>query len=96
MPVFIDLALDDESLKLGFEVWLAGARSRAKERDFDPVAFRKIDEKTLSEWHERRLLAAYDLVSWREITGATYSDAAIASWLWPDSGVLADGSVAFP
>ena len=91
IPVFVDLSLDDETLMYNFKFWLEIQRSAAIEGGFKPGSFKKIDEETLLEWQQKRLLAACDLMNWRELSGARYSDAAIASWLWPDSGPLSDG-----
>jgi hypothetical protein len=91
-PVFVDLALDDETLKAHFELWLRIQRALAAERGFEASAFKKVDADVLTDWHQKRLLAAFDLMNWREVSGVRYSDAAIARWLWPDSGPLSDGT----
>ena len=91
IPVFVDLALDDDTLAEHFKLWLGIQRDAARKNGFMPGAFKRIDESTLAEWHDKRLLAACDLMNWREVSGAHYSDAAIARWLWPDSGPLSDG-----
>lgn len=93
LPVTVDLSLDDKSLVLHFEIWLSMVRAGMKEQGSDELSAPiTITHDALDRWHAARVLAAYDLLSWREISGATYSDAAISGWLWPDSGALSDGT----
>lgn len=83
LPVVVDLTWDDESLLTSFEIWLAGARATAEEAGikFFPKA---IDQSTFAHWHTYQVLGAFDLFTWRDISGDHYTDAAIAAWLWPD------------
>lgn len=89
-PVMVNLALDDATLKEDFELWLSVMRDRITE-EAGPIRLHKIDHDFLEKCHAMRVLAAFDLLTWRELTNATYTDAAIASWLWPDTGPLSDG-----
>lgn len=91
IPVTVDLALDDKTLLEHFQFWLNVQRTFAKERGIDTM-FPLINEEALQHWHKFRLLAAYDLLTWREISGATYTDAQIAASLWPDVGPMAEGA----
>jgi len=81
MPVSIDIEQDDETLKLAFEVWLAGVRSVRGE------APKPIDQKDFEEWGMYQILAVFDLDIWASIHGHKFTDNLIASALWPDSDV---------
>jgi hypothetical protein len=91
VPVLVDLSLDDSLLKKHFDFWLKFQRLAIKERGINAEGTALKDD-SLTKWHNFRVLAAYDLQAWREISGAKYSDASIAAWLWPDEGDLADNS----
>jgi hypothetical protein len=91
LPVMVNIALDDATLKEHFQIWLAVMRAQVNQ-EAGPTRLHKIDQDFLEKCHALRVLAAFDLLTWRDLTGATYTDAAIASWLWPDSGPLSDGT----
>jgi hypothetical protein len=91
LPVLVNLALDDVTLKGHFDIWLRAMRDLLA-KAAGPTRLHRIDEDFLERCHSMRVLAAFDLLTWRELTGATYSDALIATWLWPDDGPLSDGT----
>jgi hypothetical protein len=91
LPVMVNLALDDATLKEHFDAWLNMMREQII-RAAGPIRIHRIDDDFLDRCHAMRVIAAFDLINWRALSGATYSDAAIASWLWPDSGPLSDGT----
>lgn len=93
LPVMVNLALDDATLRSHFDVWLRIVRDQIAQAS-GPCKIHRIDDGFLERCHVMRVLAAFDLMTWRSLTGATYTDAAIATWLWPDSGPLSDGSFA--
>lgn len=93
LPVMVNLALDDATLRSHFDVWLRMMRNQIIEAA-GPIKIHRIDDAFLERCHAMRVLAAFDLLTWRNLTGATYPDAAIASWLWPDAGPLSDGTFA--
>lgn len=91
LPVMVNIALDDATLKEHFQIWLGMMRHQISE-EAGPLRLHRIDDDFLERCHAMRVLAAFDLITWRELSGVTYSDALIASWLWPDSGPLSDGT----
>jgi hypothetical protein len=93
LPVMVNLALDDSTLRSHFDVWLRIVRDQLALAS-GPCKIHRIDDAFLERCHLMRVLAAFDLITWRNLTGATYTDAAIATWLWPDTGPLSDGSFA--
>jgi hypothetical protein len=91
IPVLVDLALDDKTLLDHFKFFLDVQRGFAKEQGID-TTLPLINEEAFQHWHKFRLLAAYDLLTWREVSGARYTDAQIAASLWPDIGPMAEGA----
>ena len=81
VPLTIDITQDDETLKLAFQVWLAGTRAIVGQ------AKRPIGEKEFSEWKEYRILQVFDLEFWGRLNGLRYSDSLLARVLWPDAEV---------
>ncbi len=81
--VAVDLSLDAKTLKRQFAEWLTHAQ---KSQGIKPSRLDQgpITADTLQYWNKYRVLAAYDLMEWRKLTGSTYTDSAIAAWLWPD------------
>lgn len=81
--VAVDLSLDDKTLTRHFSEWLKVAR---ESEGLQRRRLRKsaITTQTLQHWNDSMVLAAYDLMEWRKLTRSTYSDSAIAAWLWPD------------
>lgn len=77
VPLTVDITQDDETLKLAFSVWLAGARQLIG------GAKAPIGEKDFNAWKEYGLLQLFDLDFWGRINGLRYSDALIADLLWP-------------
>jgi Family of unknown function (DUF6387) len=84
VPLTIDLTQDDETLKLAFQVWLAGAREILGQ------AKRPIGDKEFVEWKEYGILQVFDLEFWGRLNGLRYSDALLAKMLWPDAEVDAE------
>jgi hypothetical protein len=84
VPLTIDLTQDDETLKLAFQVWLAGARGILGQ------AKRPIGDKEFVEWKEYGILQVFDLEFWGRLNGLRYSDALLAKVLWPDAEVDAE------
>lgn len=76
-PVMVDLDQDDETLKLAFEVWLAGVR------DTLGPAPKPIGEKDFRAWEKYGVLPAFDLYFWSRIHDIKFSDALIANAIWP-------------
>jgi hypothetical protein len=85
VPVMIDLDVDDKSLLGVFDIWLKLARSH-----LDETAPKRIDERAIERFRRFGVLAAFDLRFWAEINGLTYTDAFIATKLWPDSATDVD------
>lgn len=83
LPVTIDLSWDDKSLLTSFKVWLAGARAEAEKAGFKFLS-KPIGNDALSNWHTYQVLGAFDLLTWRDLSGECYTDATVAAWLWPD------------
>lgn len=79
VPVSIDITQDDESLKAAFEFWLAGLRCSQNE----PPP-KTADKKEMQRWQAFRLLPAFDLNLWGEVTGHRFTDAFMGHALWPD------------
>jgi len=79
----VDLSLDAKTLKRQFADWLKEAQ---KSQGIKPSRLDQgpITQETLQYWNRYRVLAAFDLMEWRKLTGSTYPDSAIAAWLWPD------------
>lgn len=82
--VAVDLSLDDKTLTRHFSEWLKLAREGEGLKS-SRLRSSPITSQTLQHWNDYRVLAAYDLMQWRKIAGSTYSNGAIAAWLWPDS-----------
>jgi Family of unknown function (DUF6387) len=81
VPLTIDITQDDETLKLAFEVWLAGARAVLG------PAKRPIGDREFSEWKEYGILQVFDLEFWGRLNGLRYSDSLLAKVLWPNAEV---------
>jgi hypothetical protein len=79
VPLTIDITQDDETLKLAFGIWLAGARQILG------GAKAPIGDKDFRAWKEYGLLQIFDLDFWGQLRGVRYSDALIAELLWPDA-----------
>jgi hypothetical protein len=84
IPLTIALTQDDETLKLAFQVWLAGARAILGQ------AKRPIGDKEFVEWKEYAVLQVFDLEFWGRLNGLRYSDSLLARVLWPDAEVDAE------
>lgn len=80
-PVVVDLDQDDETLKLAFEIWLAGVRSKTGE------APKPVSKKDFEHWKKYGLLPVFDLLFWAELNQFKYTDALIANAVWPDTYV---------
>lgn len=80
-PVVVDLDQDDETLKLAFEIWLAGVRSKIGE------APKPVSKKDFEYWKKYGLLPVFDLLFWAELNELKYTDALIANAVWPDTFV---------
>jgi hypothetical protein len=79
VPLTIDVTQDDETLKLAFSIWLAGARQILG------GAKTPIGDKDFKAWKEFGLLQVFDLDFWGQLHGVRYSDALIADLLWPEA-----------
>lgn len=79
VPLTIDVTQDDETLKLAFSIWLAGAR------EILGGGKAPIGDKDFKAWKEYGLLQVFDLDFWGQLRGVRYSDALIAELLWPDA-----------
>lgn len=84
LPLTIDLTQDDETLKLAFQVWLAGTR------EIIGQARRPIGNKEFLEWKEYGILQVFDLGFWGQLNGLRYSDSLLAKVLWPNAEVDAE------
>jgi hypothetical protein len=84
VPLTIDITQDDETLKLAFQVWLAGARAILGQ------VKRPIGDKEFAEWREYGILQVFDLEFWGRLNGFRYSDALLAKVLWPHAEVDAE------
>lgn len=84
VPLTIDLTQDDETLKLAFQVWLAGTR------EIIGKAKRPIGDKEFVEWREYGILQVFDLDFWGQLNGLRYSDSLLAKVLWPNVEVDAE------
>ncbi|MGF6591028.1 hypothetical protein ABIE20_001213 [Pseudomonas sp. 2835] len=82
VPITVDLDADDETLKLAFEVWLAGVRSEENAR-----FKRSVTADDFKKWHKFRVLAAFDLYQWAEIYGVRLTNTQIANALFPPDAV---------
>lgn len=81
IPVVVDLDQDDETLKMAFEIWLAGVRSEIG------GAPKPVSEKDFESWKKYGLLPVFDLLFWAELNELKYTDALIANAVWPDTHV---------
>ncbi len=79
VPLTVDITQDDETLKLAFSIWLAGARNLLG------AAKVPIGEKDFQAWKEYGLLQVFDLEFWGKLHGIRYSDALIAGAIWPNA-----------
>lgn len=84
VPLTIDITQDDETLKLAFQVWLAGTRAIVGQ------AKHPIGDKDFSEWKEYGILQVFDLEFWGRLNGLRYSNSLLARILWPDAEVDAE------
>lgn len=78
VPIVVDLDHDDDTLYIAFKVWLAGARRCLENRATQPIG-----GKEFAKWKQFGLLPAFDLLFWRQATGAPLTDTAIANGIWP-------------
>jgi len=80
-PVMVDLDHDDQTLELAFKVWLAGARGVLNQK-----APHSVGDKETAKWAKFGLLSAFDLLFWSHAADQPYTDAYVASLIWPDTG----------
>ncbi|MGV8862881.1 MAG: DUF6387 family protein [Pseudomonas sp.] len=82
IPITVDLDSDDETLKLSFSIWLAGARDEINNR-----FKRSFNDEDFQKWHKFKILAAFDLYQWAEINGVRLTNTQIANALFPPESV---------
>lgn len=82
IPITVDLDSDDETLKLSFSIWLAGARD-----EFNNRFKRSFNEEDFQKWHKFKILAAFDLYQWAEINNIRLTNTQIANALFPPDSV---------
>ena len=80
-PSSIDLDQDDETLKLSFEVFLAGVR------DSLGPAKRAFDYRDFGDWRRYGVLQVFDLQLWARLSDSRYTDSLLARTIWPDEDV---------
>ncbi|PWY39825.1 hypothetical protein DK261_19405 [Pseudomonas sp. RW409] len=73
---------DDETLKLSFSIWLAGARDEINNR-----FKRSFNDEDFQKWHKFKILAAFDLYQWAEINNVRLTNTQIANALFPPDSV---------
>jgi hypothetical protein len=78
IPITVDLDNDDETLKVAFGIWLAGARS-----EFNNAFKRSFNDEDFQKWHKFRILAAFDLYQWAELNSVRFTQTQIANALFP-------------
>lgn len=78
IPISINLDADDETLKLAFSIWLAGARAQL-ERNVKKAP----DASDFARWQKFKILAVFDLYQWAELYGVRLTHAQIANSIWP-------------
>lgn len=78
IPITVDLDNDDETLKLAFSIWLAGARS-----EFGNTFKRSFNDEDFQKWHKFKILAAFDLYQWAELNSVRFTHTQIANALFP-------------
>jgi len=84
VPLTIDITQDGETLKLAFQIWLAGTRAIVGQ------AKHPIGDKDFSEWKEYGILQVFDLDFWGRLNGLRYSNSLLARILWPGAEVDAE------
>lgn len=77
-PVVLDLTQDDETLKLAFDIFLAGIRETLG------AAPKPVSHKDFEDWKTYGILPVFDLVFWGELHNIKFTDTLIANFLWPD------------
>ncbi len=82
VPITVDLDSDDETLKLSFSIWLAGARDEANNR-----FKRSFNDDDFQKWHKFKIFAAFDLYQWAEINDVRLTNTQIANALFPPESV---------
>jgi len=80
IPLLVDLDHDDKTLKFAFDIWLAAARDELKEKAHQPIG-----DKDFEKWKRFGLLPAFDLMFWSRITQSIYTEAFMATAIWPDN-----------
>ena len=86
VPLMVNINSDNRTLTKSFSRWLKEIRrlgGSKKHRPFNGSDF--------SNWHRYRILPAFDLLHWRALTASLYTDAMIATVLWPGGSDSADG-----
>jgi hypothetical protein len=83
--LMVDLDYDDQTLELGFKVWLAGIRHLLDEKAPQPIG-----DKDFAKWTRFGLLPAFDLLFWSRVTNTRYTDAFMAKAVWPDTADVAE------
>lgn len=78
VPITVDLDSDDETLKLAFSIWLAGARSELSNRFKKPFT-----QEDYQKWRKLQILAAFDLYQWSEINNLRLTNTQIANAIFP-------------
>lgn len=85
IPITVDMDSDDETLKFAFSIWLAGARDELNNR-----FKRSFNAEDFQRWHKFRILAAFDLYQWADISGVRLTNTQIANALFPPESVPLD------
>ncbi|RCX31037.1 DUF6387 family protein [Thioalbus denitrificans] len=76
-PLVVDLEQDDETLKIAFEVWLAGARAESGE------AKNPYSTRDYATWRDYGVLQAFDLQFWARLNKARFTNNVISNAIWP-------------
>lgn len=96
--VQIDLSCSDKEIVGAFSNWLARTRDRksnekvkvkVKRRSYK---LKKFSSATLRNWHEARLLAYFDLMSWNILKGQKITSKVIGDILFPDPNDMRDST----
>jgi hypothetical protein len=80
VPLMVNLCMDDESLKTAFDFWLSTMRNELGDK-----SKKEYSDDDFGKWREFKILQVFDLDLWKEISGASYTDAFVARQLWPET-----------
>lgn len=94
--VRIDLSCSDKEIVGAFSNWLTRTRDRMSNEKIEVkrrgYKLKKFSPATLRNWHEARLLAYLDLMSWNILKGQNITSKVIGDILFPDPNDLRDST----